>query len=263
MIEVDAVIHPCDRLPLNRLQCAFDACYKAFLPYPQPLAFTASPHRNPAALLKSLTSAPLRELSAAQLGPYAGYALTTVGDVEDYKHFLPRIFELAIQLTGQPGLGAEVIALRLKQGRWREWPIEEQAAVEAVFRDAFALATQGHVGEADVQGWLCGMAILDLPLADVLDDWLTNSNADHNDNARLQIAQFIHDAAGFLHAVDAAGQAFWSYANEATLHFMRAWVASVSVTERMIAALHGPSADRWIVEHAMKVLADVQSQTTH
>jgi hypothetical protein len=253
------VIHPRDRLPSDRLQFAFGACYKAFSLYPQPLAFTAPPHRNPRALLKSVTSAPLRELTAEQLGLYAGYALTTVGDVEDYKHFLPRILELAIQLTGQPGLGAEIIALRLKQGRWREWPIEEQTAVEAVFREAFALATHRHVGEADVQGWLCGMAILDLPLTEVLDCWLANSNA----NAGLQIAQFVFDAAGFLHAVDVAGQAFWSYANETTLHFMRAWIASVSVAERMIAALDAASSDAWIVEHAIRELAEVQSQTSH
>ena len=44
-----------------------------------------------ALLNEQLTSAPLKELTGEEIGPYSGYAITTVGDADDYRHFLPRI----------------------------------------------------------------------------------------------------------------------------------------------------------------------------
>ena len=38
---------------------------------------------------------PLRELTAAHLGPYLGKAITTWGDLPYFQHFLPRLLELA------------------------------------------------------------------------------------------------------------------------------------------------------------------------
>ncbi|MBP1859496.1 hypothetical protein [Rhizobium herbae] len=246
--------------PRDSLQRAFDACYEAFSVYPRPLAFHASPLRNSAEILTAVTSAPLRELSSKNLGTYAGYAVTTVGDAEDYKHFLPRIFELAIGWTGQPGLDAEMIALRLKHGNWREWPIPEQAAVEAVFAEAFAQARQEHVEEIDVQAWLCGMAILGMPLSKALDDWLVDSGI----NSGLQIAKFFLNATESLHAIDAKDRAFWGYVDEVTVQRLKTWIEDAPVIARMIATLDTVApADRWIVEQAMKELAAVQSQTAH
>jgi hypothetical protein len=224
------------------------------------LVLHASPLRNPAEILKSLTSAPLRELSSENLGAYASYAVTTVGDIEDYKHFLPRILELAIQWTGQPGLDAEMIALRLNYGKWREWPIQEQLAVEAVFRESFDQGKQEHVEEADAERWLCGMAILGLPVSNALDDWLANPSP----NSGLQIAQFVLSAAESLRAASVKDQVFWAHVDEATVQLLRKWIESTPVTERMIAALDTvASADRWIVEHALKELLVVQAQTAH
>ncbi len=77
------------------LQRLIDDCYDAFAPYPPPRSLHAL--RDPVAILATLTSAPLRELTGEQIGPYAGWAMTTVGDVTDYKHFLPRILEQAVR----------------------------------------------------------------------------------------------------------------------------------------------------------------------
>lgn len=106
--------------PNDSLQHAIDCCYDLFARYPRPLAFQASPLRNPAEILKTLTAGPLRELTGEQIGPYAGYAITTVGDVDDYKHFLPRILEQAVQQPIWTGTEPPIIGQRLKMANWSD-----------------------------------------------------------------------------------------------------------------------------------------------
>lgn len=45
-----------------------------------------------------LFSKPLNELNQDDLSRYTGKAMTTWGNANDYKHFLPRIFELTAEL---------------------------------------------------------------------------------------------------------------------------------------------------------------------
>ncbi|CAN5712051.1 hypothetical protein BH09MYX1_BH09MYX1_02400 [soil metagenome] len=71
----------------------------------------------------------LRELSGKQLGTFAWKAMTTFGDVDDYRHFLPRICELAVQPQSELGFDVELIGRKLSYGGWREWPEEESAAI--------------------------------------------------------------------------------------------------------------------------------------
>ena len=47
--------------------------------------------------LHRLAETPVRHLPADDLQDYLYSAMSTVGDEEDFKHFLPRLFELAIQ----------------------------------------------------------------------------------------------------------------------------------------------------------------------
>ena len=63
--------------------------------------------------------------------------MTTVGVVKDYKHFLPRIFELAVD--NAPRIGAEpaVIVGKLRIGLWDGWPEEERLAIRAAFLAAW------------------------------------------------------------------------------------------------------------------------------
>jgi hypothetical protein len=43
---------------------------------------------------RALESKPLRQLASSDLGRYAFKAMTTWGNQDDFRHFLPRIFEL-------------------------------------------------------------------------------------------------------------------------------------------------------------------------
>jgi len=74
---------------------------------------------------------PLRALSPGDLGRYAFKAMTTWGDVTEFKHFLPRILELAVTEEGAsfPGLDLELIGHKLELAGWYEWPLNERDAV--------------------------------------------------------------------------------------------------------------------------------------
>ncbi|KUG09713.1 hypothetical protein [Solirubrum puertoriconensis] len=76
---------------------------------------------------QQLAATALRELSEEDLRIFHFKVMTTWGDVNDFKHFLPRIFELLAQFS----LGFEEwIALdKLNYGKWHTWPQQEQAAV--------------------------------------------------------------------------------------------------------------------------------------
>jgi hypothetical protein len=56
--------------------------------------------------------------------------MTTWGDVNHFKHFLPRVFELVWEL----GVDLSTIFGKLEYASWRTWPVAEQAAVRQFLR---------------------------------------------------------------------------------------------------------------------------------
>ena len=116
----------------------------------------------------TLLRTPLRALTSRQLGSYASSLFHTVGEVDDFRYFLPRILEIvATEPHWWPS--PEVALEKLRLGGWSDWPPAERAAIEAVlmamFEDAlidpdpFAF----HIDEL-----LCGLARAGQPLAPYL-----------------------------------------------------------------------------------------------
>lgn len=80
-----------------------------------------------------IRSRPLRELTISDLSRYMWKALTTWGDEEDFKHFLPRICEI---LAYEYDIGfseTEIVVDKLRYAHWRHWPLPEQSTVENYF----------------------------------------------------------------------------------------------------------------------------------
>lgn len=76
---------------------------------------------------KELRAAPLRKLSEEQLSTYTWKAMTTWGNVDDFKHFLPRIFEL----MATSAFTGDVTALyKLNYAEWDNWKEDEKDAVK-------------------------------------------------------------------------------------------------------------------------------------
>lgn len=76
---------------------------------------------------EKIHSKELRELEEEDLSRYAFKAMTTWGNVDDFKHFLPRILELCID--HDLGIHPFGIFGKLKYGKWEIWEYAEKEAV--------------------------------------------------------------------------------------------------------------------------------------
>jgi hypothetical protein len=78
----------------------------------------------------AIHSKPLRKLTHGDLERYASKAMTTWGSPEDWKHFLPRIFEILAFEEDDWSPATEAIISRLDYANWERWPKPEREAVE-------------------------------------------------------------------------------------------------------------------------------------
>ena len=76
---------------------------------------------------KEILSKSLRELDEDDLSRFTGKAMTTWGSANDYKHFLPRIFELTAELRTPYEIWIAFDKLTLAE--WKTWTEEEQKVV--------------------------------------------------------------------------------------------------------------------------------------
>ena len=109
---------------------AIESLYETFSDYPLAQKIEGCPCFVSDEDEISLHRKPLRRLTAEDLTRYATKALTTWGTVSDYKHFLPRLFELVPELEGITyELDIEVLFGKLRYGKWEIWPEGEQKAI--------------------------------------------------------------------------------------------------------------------------------------
>ena len=76
---------------------------------------------------KEIFSKPLEELDENDLSRYTAKAMTTWGSANDYKHFLPRIFELTAELRTPYEIWIAFDKLNLAE--WQNWIEEEQNVI--------------------------------------------------------------------------------------------------------------------------------------
>jgi hypothetical protein len=173
----------------SELRAAIEDLYVAFASYPlrddtNPCACCHSPEEE-----KHLHSASLRKLSTEHLQQYATDALLVWGSEPDFKHFLPRIFELEVA-NGWEFVDPEVVFNKLHHGEWRYWPEIEQQAIEKFFAALWACILDGqphHEYGWEIEGWLCGIAQAVSNLSPYLEAWAGTQTK----NANLNLASFI------------------------------------------------------------------------
>lgn len=102
--------------------------YRVFARYPlRPIA--GCPCCVSGADEAALHRVPLRELSANALSTFAWKAMTTFGDRDDYRHFLPRICEISEDKPAQLAFKLWLIRRKLDYAGWESWPEDERLAV--------------------------------------------------------------------------------------------------------------------------------------
>ena len=90
----------------------------------------------------SLGAYPLEKLPPENLQVFAARALTTLGTIENFKHYLPRLLELVVWLDSLGNAPPQFVFSRLEYAGWHGWPAREAAAVQAYFDALFHLHVQ-------------------------------------------------------------------------------------------------------------------------
>lgn len=228
------------------LALAIGQAYAAFADVAAPKTLEAAPGRNPKKLLKQLTSTPLAELTEDQLGPYAGWAMTTVGDSETYQHFLPRILELATRPNSHLGFDPPIVAGKVLYGDWETWRVERREAVLAVFDAAFMVAVSDAEPFSDTDNWLAGLARLTQVTRylevwrNALDPW-----------AAIHLASFRVNWVDSL-ADEQRPPPFWDDVDIGISAEVEAWLLSAESRRQIERALPlAPEEERWQLERAL------------
>lgn len=218
--------------PSALIASAVEALYQTFAAYRLGPHVEGCPHcvsdRNHARIY----ARPLRLLTADDLNGFAFKALTTWGDEDDFRHFLPRIMELMV--SGNPDwmVDTEVVLGKLADANWLAWPEEEQAVVRSFLqlcwsvglgqRVAAGAGVEASVFDADT--WLCGVARAGDDFTLYVDAW-----------RRLGATNTIGHVAAFLETnpdlltQGKLGNAFWDRDNPQTAacaNAMRTWLAA-------------------------------------
>ncbi len=111
--------------------------YRVFKPYRLGDDFTGCDHCVAESESQRLASIPLRDLTVRDVNRYAFKAMTTWGTERHFKHFLPRLLELAYHdylAFDFP----EVLLGKLADANWRTWPDPEPDVIQR-FLEAFWL----------------------------------------------------------------------------------------------------------------------------
>lgn len=82
--------------------------------------------------IRLLLSKPLTDLSEDEISPFFRSAISTFGNVEDFKHFLPRILEL-MQNSNSDILDDFMCYEKLNYSEWETWEAQEITAIDNYF----------------------------------------------------------------------------------------------------------------------------------
>ena len=155
---------------------AIEGLYVAFSGYPLPEDTIPCEGCHEPSANDLLHGAPLRELQWKHLAVYSTEALMVWGDLECYRHFLPRIFELVLTAGKWPETPTpEMVFGILRYAQWRTWPEQEQDSVERMLRAVWEVVRSNppiQGGYVDVDQWLCCISQCENDLGRCLNQWM-------------------------------------------------------------------------------------------
>jgi hypothetical protein len=179
---------PLPRNPRISLEAAIENLYVTFSRYPLAPYVEGCPHCVGDADNAKLHSVPLRELSAEDLGRFAFKALSTWGTEDDFRHFLPRIFELLPnRLSGI--VDPPTVIGKLAYGNWRSWPANEVCSVNLYLEALWISLLKGTslVVSISADELLSGYSQLFDDLTPLLDEWDATTEL----RATRHLAEFV------------------------------------------------------------------------
>lgn len=165
--------------PTEELAATIERLYAVFQYYPLPPKTDPCPCCHTLDAERPLHSRHLRKLSPEDLAQYANDALLTWGGVNEFRHFLPRIFEIVVSTESFAFPDSEIVFAKLYHGEWRTWPQKEQEAIQdfllAVWRAALEqLPSEDLTWAPEIESWLCCLAQAGAELSIYLNEWLNS-----------------------------------------------------------------------------------------
>jgi hypothetical protein len=222
--------------PTPELAAAIESLYKVFQAYP----LRASTHPCPCCHNpedeRPLLNTSLRQLTEEDLRTYAMDAMLTWGDADDFRHFLPRTFELLASAERFTFADREIVLATLYHAEWRTWPEQEQTAVQefllAAWRLVVEVPPEDDLNDADeLESWLCAIAQAEGDLSPYFKTWLESSTAIAAWNLATMITR-----AGFSFPHTRAKNAFWG-GHRDQLEKISEWLGSAEVRKKLEGAM--------------------------
>ena len=163
--------------PTPELDAAVEHLYVAFRDYPLPASMPPCPCCHSVDSERPLYSRPLRKLRPEDLKQYARDALLVWGGVDEFRHFLPRIFEISAYAEEFSFPEPEIVFAKLDHGHWRTWPQSEQEALQSFLMALWRAALQqppcdNLTSAPEIESWLCTLAHTGGDLSPYLKNWL-------------------------------------------------------------------------------------------
>jgi hypothetical protein len=217
------------------LQSAIDSLYATFSHYPLPEFTDPCLHCHTLEDEAKLHARPLRELDEENLRDYMWDGLVVWGDVDTFKHLLPRLFELYVSTpeANYKLIEPEILFRKFWHGKWRTWPAEEQAAVERFLHAMWKQLLNDPHAELeinDVEEWLCTIAQCEDDLHPYLNEWID----DNRISASVALSSFLLTSA-IVQTKDTGRNAFWGD-RDAQYAQLKQWVRSETVKKKLLAA---------------------------
>lgn len=199
----------------------------------------------------------LHRLPASAFSVYQWKATTTWGGVEDFKHLLPRMLELAAAGTADadsPEVNPWLLFSRLEYNGWHRWPEAERASIAHYF-DALWLSAihrplddgpNVRCTDASAGAWLVAIACAHDDVGPFLTTWQTAiDDPDAGPRPAVHLATMITDHEPQLHRKRRLN---WFTGRDAQAAQTLAWLGSDAVAASLEAAFfrgsEGPESTR-------------------
>ena len=172
----------------TKLQNSIENLYQVFAKYPLKTKIEGCPCCVGKQENSVLHSKPLRELSGKDLSFYGFKAISTFGDVGDFKHFLPRLFEILIE--NEFDYNEEILFRKFEYADWQNWDANEQLAIKNFFFALFGFAVNFEMENAYLtETYLVGIGCAVEDLTPYLNLWLD----DISKNKIITLKNFVVD----------------------------------------------------------------------
>jgi hypothetical protein len=200
-------------------KAAFDAAledlYVAFAPYRFNRDMSCCiPHCFEQFEIDALGAKPLRSLEPHDLYGFASALLLTCGEEADFKHFLPRCFEL-LTTPRVSFVDPEIMLGKLSRAQWLKWNALERGAVDAFLWAWWRLEVLED--RPTLEETFAALCCTGLEVTPYLRHWRDLDGVDHV----ISLAQFINRAGRLMLAGDRFNPFVGKEASRVLQAFMR------------------------------------------